>query len=93
MEDGYVPPDLVYWCPGCQCGHGIWLVKKNGKDAVWQCVSRGETLTFQPSFMHERTDESGKRFVCHLFIRDHKLQFLGDCTHALADKTVPMELF
>lgn len=28
--------------------------------------------------------------VCHIFIRDGQIQFLGDCTHALAGKTVPI---
>jgi hypothetical protein len=28
--------------------------------------------------------------VCHTFIREGMVQFLGDCTHALAGQTVPM---
>lgn len=28
--------------------------------------------------------------VCHSFIRDGQIQFLGDCTHALAGQTVPI---
>lgn len=27
---------------------------------------------------------------CHTFIRDGKIEFLGDCEHALAGQTVPM---
>jgi hypothetical protein len=34
-----------------------------------------------------------KDCVCHSFIRDGQIQFLTDCTHALAGKTVPMEAF
>ena len=30
---------------------------------------------------------------CHSFVRDGQIQFLGDCTHALAGKTVPLEPF
>ena len=30
---------------------------------------------------------------CHSFVRDGQIQFLGDCTHALAGKTVPLEAF
>jgi len=29
--------------------------------------------------------------VCHSFIRDGQIEFLGDCTHALAGQTVPLE--
>jgi hypothetical protein len=28
--------------------------------------------------------------VCHSFVVDGNMQFLGDCTHALAGKTVPI---
>lgn len=28
--------------------------------------------------------------VCHSFIRDGQIQFLSDCTHALAGQTVPL---
>lgn len=27
---------------------------------------------------------------CHSFVRDGQIQFLGDCTHALAHQTVPL---
>lgn len=28
--------------------------------------------------------------VCHSFVTDGRIQFLGDCTHALAGQTVPL---
>lgn len=28
--------------------------------------------------------------VCHCFVADGAMQFLGDCTHALAGQTVPI---
>lgn len=31
--------------------------------------------------------------VCHSFVRAGKIEFLGDCTHALAGKTVPLPDF
>jgi hypothetical protein len=31
-----------------------------------------------------------KRHVCHTFITDGRVQFLGDCTHALAGQTVDL---
>ena len=31
--------------------------------------------------------------VCHSYIKDGQIQFLTDCTHALAGKTVPLEPF
>jgi len=29
--------------------------------------------------------------VCHSFVTDGNIQFLGDCTHELAGQTVPLE--
>lgn len=31
--------------------------------------------------------------VCHSFVRDGRIQFLGDCTHALAGQTIPLAPF
>lgn len=31
--------------------------------------------------------------VCHSFVRDGMIVYLGDCTHSLAGRTIPMELF
>lgn len=31
--------------------------------------------------------------LCHSYIRDGQIQFLGDCTHDLAGKTVPLPEF
>jgi hypothetical protein len=28
--------------------------------------------------------------ICHSFITDGRIQFLGDCTHRLAGQTVPI---
>lgn len=40
-----------------------------------------ERLGFAPSF---------KCGVCHSFVTDGNIQFLGDCTHELAGQTVPL---
>ncbi len=34
--------------------------------------------------------QTDKKNVCHSFVRDGQIQFLGDCTHALANQTVPL---
>lgn len=31
--------------------------------------------------------------VCHSFVRDGQILFLGDCTHELKNQTVPLEPF
>lgn len=34
-----------------------------------------------------------KCFVCHSFVKDGRIQFLGDCTHDLAGQTVSLPDF
>lgn len=43
----------------------------------------------------ERPDEPApfKCYVCHSFVTDGRIQFLGDCTHALAGQTVDLPIF
>lgn len=38
-------------------------------------------------------DAQGKALpmVCHSFVNDGQIQFLGDCTHELANQTVPLQ--
>ncbi len=41
----------------------------------------------------ENADVTDRRFqcgVCHSFVRDGRIQFLGDCTHELAGQTVDL---
>ncbi len=95
---------LLFWCPGCEEAHQVgpsWgfngdydrptfspsvLVKtghycqgQEGKDCWCTYEARfGEPAPF-------------KCTVCHSFVRDGQIQFLGDCTHHLAGRTVPLE--
>lgn len=43
-------------------------------------IMAGEKITTRP-------------LVCHSFVRDGQIQFLGDCTHQFAGKTLSMEPF
>ena len=88
---------LLFHCPGCQMLHGP---RVEGEAGVWQWNGSLELPTLSPSIL-----VSGKRprpgqdpasgepwpdFVCHSFVRDGRIQFLGDCTHALAGQTVDL---
>lgn len=68
---------LMVWCPGCDCAHGM--------NTRWSFDGNMERPTFSPSVL-ART--GGK--VCHSFIRDGRIQFLADSTHALAGQTVEL---
>ena len=53
---------------------------------------------YEPAVTAENIDEwrrapwpqSPVERVCHSFVTDGQIQFLGDCTHALAGQTVPL---
>lgn len=89
------------WCPACGCGHCMI-------EGRWTYNGDPDKPTFNPSLLVRGvvpiTDEEADRImageniepkplVCHSFIRDGKIQYLGDCTHAMAGKTVDMEAF
>lgn len=33
---------------------------------------------------------NGQKYICHSFVREGRIEFLGDCTHALAGQTVDL---
>jgi hypothetical protein len=78
----------VFWCPACR--HFHWI------DGRWTITGSEEAPTVRASVLVNldgamRPD--GSREVirrCHLFVTDGRLEYLGDCTHALAGKTVDM---
>lgn len=98
----------MFWCPGCQCAHGVWTsdTPNPANGAAWQFNGDAVKPTISPSILvrgkRPITDDEAKRimagesldipdFVCHSFVRDGKIEFLGDCTHSLAGTTVEME--
>ncbi len=83
-----------YWCPGCDNLHQITInPDKNGLGAGWDFSGTLECPTYSPSQLSQYDygpENERKHFVCHTFIREGKIQFLGDCTHELANQTVDM---
>lgn len=82
---------LLYWCPGCEGAHGVAIDAPNNQGAKWTWNNNRDKPTFSPS-VHANAGHADPRFdQCHHFVVDGNIQFLGDCTHALAGQTVPME--
>ena len=67
-------------CPGCES-----VVRIKG----WVFDGNVEKPTFSPSVLTTMPDGDGS-YVCHSFIRNGKIEFLLDCTHALSGKTVDL---
>lgn len=91
LQSKGAPYGYAFTCPGCGEIHAI---PTHGPKA-WGFNGDLERPTFTPSILASCTwGEKQERRVCHSFVRDGQIQFLGDCTHALAGQTValaPME--
>lgn len=87
---------LLFWCPGCDGAHGVSVGE--GPGPRWGYNGNPEAPTFTPSILVKYphwvppapTTETQREVIdiCHSFVVDGKIQFLGDCTHALAGQTV-----
>lgn len=87
-QDGKHTGWLIF-CPGCACGHFL--------DFRWTFNGDRERPTFAPSYLVYENPLKGDEVPgyrqqkrCHSFIRNGQIEFLGDCGHALANKTVPL---
>jgi hypothetical protein len=68
-----------FWCPGCDSAHRFDVPR-------WSFNGDMESPTFAPSLLYREIN--GGPTQCHLFLRKGKLQFLNDCPHDLAGRTV-----
>ena len=71
------PIGWIIECPACRYGHRF--------DHRWTFNGDVDQPTFSPSLLI-RTSQG----VCHSYVQDGRIQFLGDCTHALAGQTVEL---
>lgn len=81
---------IEFHCPGCGFSHAIPVMPYKGG---WDFNEDLERPTVAPSILvHEvrRKDETTFSPRCHSFLRDGRLEFLGDCGHALAGQTVDL---
>ena len=94
-----IDDDLVaFKCPGCGSMH---VINTDATDRpAWGFNGNYDAPTFTPSILAWRDanpdaidgfEEYRKPYRCHSFVTDGNIQFLGDCTHALAGQTVPLE--
>lgn len=88
---------LRYWCQGCEDLHGVQVGEGSGPR--WGYNGNPDKPTFSPSVLTtysanpDASDEFAewrKERICHTFITDGQVQFLGDCTHELAGQTLPL---
>lgn len=84
IDGGY-----IFECIGCGIEHVIWTGKSGYP--VWSFNGDMENPTFSPSHLCEyEWGPERKPVRCHSFIKNGHIEYLPDCTHTLAGKTVRM---
>lgn len=97
---------LAFWCPGCEEFHAVvvpgWTFNGNYDRPTFSpsiLITSGHFArdwkgpdcwcTFRLKHPGLTSFECS---CCHSWVKDGQIQFLNDCTHKLAGKTVPLEL-
>jgi hypothetical protein len=74
-------------CPGCGMMHLLPVTGERG----WKFNGNLEWPTFEPSILSKAgRGKDLPPLICHSYVTDGKIQFLGDCSHELAGKTVEL---
>lgn len=96
----------LFWCPGCDGAHHVNTV--DGITPRWGFNGNVDMPTFTPSVLVKWNTPKGftnqnpaplgwqgerEEHVCHSFVTDGHIQFLGDCTHTLRSQTVDLPDF
>jgi hypothetical protein len=77
---------LLFWCPGCNTAHQIIVDGSRG----WTWNEDAVAPTFTPSVLVNKGQAHPGAPVCHSFVTDGRIRFLGDSTHELAGQTVDL---
>jgi hypothetical protein len=80
---------MLFECPGCDSLHVVYVGGKHRP--IWSFNGDVDKPTVSPSVLVtwiERPRTAPLNKICHSFINEGRIQFLGDCTHALAGQTV-----
>lgn len=75
---------FTFHCPGC--AEYDSLSAPHVFDDSWTYNGDGDKPTVNPSILV--TGHQGR--LCHSFVREGRIEFLSDCTHSLAGKTVEL---
>jgi hypothetical protein len=79
-KDGF----LVFHCPGCNIPHII--------DTRWTFNGDFDKPRIVPSLL-VRYPYNNENRICHSYIIDGMIEYLSDCTHALAGKKIELPDF
>lgn len=75
---------VAFHCPGCGYDHEVPITGPR----AWKWNDSLETPTLHPSVFVNRGRANPAVPVCHSWVKDGRIQFLPDSTHALAGQSV-----
>ncbi len=73
---------FLWWCPGCDEPHAL--------NSTWAFNGDFNKPTFTPSVLVTGFSRHSVERRCHSFVVNGAVQFLADCSHDLAGKTIPL---
>lgn len=77
-----------FMCPACGERHAFWERNNDGTPG-WSWNRDFNKPTVHPS-VKVTTEFPDRTDCCHSFITNGRIQYLEDCTHAMAGKTVDL---
>lgn len=80
---------LAFYCNGCKQYHAINIDKN--KSPNWDFNNNYDKPTFSPSILVEIGHYPDLSDFCHSYVVNGKIQYLSDCTHEFAGKTLELE--
>ena len=85
----HVSGRVEFVCPGCGWTHALNL--DTNQRPAWSFNGDVERPTLIPSIDASLKDRSGAvRKRCHSWVKDGRIQFLADSTHALRGQTIDL---
>ena len=89
--DGRTGIGYAHWCPACKETHAFAVDRPFSNGAKWSFDGNIDAPTFAPSMnIGIGPFPDGHIERCHYFLKGGQLQYISDCTHAMAGQTVPL---
>lgn len=84
LIDNDAEKQYYFYCPGCKMHHSV---RVRGPEPCWEVTGVEDNKpSVSPSILVRAPS-----LCCHSFVKKGCIQFLSDCTHALAGTTIELE--
>lgn len=94
--EAMTPDTYKFWCPGCNKGHCVsssWQIDLSTDTLSPSVLAYSRNYLINPDLEGDALtapENVGTTPQCHSFVRNGRIEFLSDSTHALAGQTVDL---